>query len=224
MLVDLARNDLGRVCEPGHRRGRQAARGRALLAHHAPRLAGRGQAARRARTRFSLLEATFPAGTVSGAPKVRAMQIISEIEGTRRGVYAGAIGYVGYDGAVDTCIAPAHDRDARRARAAAGRRRHRRRLGARQRAPGVPATRSRRSAPRSTSPRRAGTGDDGSMPAIRPSERRRARAQLLLVDNYDSFTYNLAHLLLRGGRRRRRPPPRRGLRGGGRGARARRTS
>jgi anthranilate synthase component 1 len=54
---------------------------------------------------FSLLEATFPAGTVSGAPKVRAMQIISEIEGRRRGVYAGAIGYVGYDGAVDTCIA-----------------------------------------------------------------------------------------------------------------------
>jgi anthranilate synthase component I len=54
---------------------------------------------------FSLLEATFPAGTVSGAPKVRAMQLISEIEGRRRGVYAGAIGYVGYDGAVDTCIA-----------------------------------------------------------------------------------------------------------------------
>jgi anthranilate synthase component 1 len=54
---------------------------------------------------LSLLQATFPAGTVSGAPKVRAMQLISAIEGTRRGVYAGALGYVGFDGALDTCIA-----------------------------------------------------------------------------------------------------------------------
>ena len=54
---------------------------------------------------LSLLQATFPAGTVSGAPKVRAMQLISAIEGTRRGIYAGALGYVGFDGALDTCIA-----------------------------------------------------------------------------------------------------------------------
>ena len=54
---------------------------------------------------FSLLQATFPAGTVSGAPKVRAMQLISEIEGKRRGIYAGALGYVCFDGSVDTCIA-----------------------------------------------------------------------------------------------------------------------
>jgi anthranilate synthase component 1 len=51
------------------------------------------------------LQATFPAGTVSGAPKVRAMEIIEELEGVRRGPYAGAVGYIGYDGSMDTCIA-----------------------------------------------------------------------------------------------------------------------
>src|SRR5213082_433990 len=54
---------------------------------------------------FDVLRATFPAGTVSGAPKIRAMQIISEMEQTRRGCYAGAIGYFGFDGNIDSCIA-----------------------------------------------------------------------------------------------------------------------
>ena len=54
---------------------------------------------------FDLLRATFPAGTVSGAPKIRAMEIIDELEPCRRGPYAGAVGYVGYDGNMDTCIA-----------------------------------------------------------------------------------------------------------------------
>src|SRR2546423_15597978 len=54
---------------------------------------------------FDLLKATLPAGTVSGAPKIRAMQIISELENTRRGCYAGAIGYFGFDGNLDSCIA-----------------------------------------------------------------------------------------------------------------------
>jgi anthranilate synthase component I len=54
---------------------------------------------------FDLVKATFPAGTVSGAPKIRAMQIIGELEKTRRGCYAGAIGYFGFDGSVDSCIA-----------------------------------------------------------------------------------------------------------------------
>jgi anthranilate synthase component 1 len=53
---------------------------------------------------FDLMRATFPAGTVSGAPKVRAMQIISELEGTTRGSYSGALGYFGYDGNHDSCI------------------------------------------------------------------------------------------------------------------------
>jgi anthranilate synthase component 1 len=56
-------------------------------------------------TPFDLLRACFPAGTVSGAPKIRAMQIISELEGYRRGVYAGAVGYALPGGALDTCIA-----------------------------------------------------------------------------------------------------------------------
>jgi len=56
-------------------------------------------------TAFDLVKATFPAGTVSGAPKIRAMQIISELEQTRRGCYAGAIGYFGFDGNIDSCIA-----------------------------------------------------------------------------------------------------------------------
>jgi anthranilate synthase component I len=54
---------------------------------------------------FDLLRACFPAGTVSGAPKVRAMQLISELEGYRRGPYAGAVGYALPDGTLDTCIA-----------------------------------------------------------------------------------------------------------------------
>jgi anthranilate synthase component 1 len=54
---------------------------------------------------FDLVRATFPAGTVSGAPKVRAMQLISELEGYRRGPYAGAVGYALPDGTLDTCIA-----------------------------------------------------------------------------------------------------------------------
>jgi anthranilate synthase component 1 len=104
MLVDLARNDLGRVCDPGTVevvKELQVERYSHIM-HLVSQVEGR---LRDGEDAFSLLEATFPAGTVSGAPKVRAMQIISEIEGRRRGVYAGAIGYVGYDGAVDTCIA-----------------------------------------------------------------------------------------------------------------------
>ncbi len=104
MLVDLARNDLGRVCEPG------SVRVSKLLEverySHVMHLVSQVDGALRdGEDALSLLGATFPAGTVSGAPKVRAMQLISQIEGTRRGVYAGALGYVGFDGALDTCIA-----------------------------------------------------------------------------------------------------------------------
>jgi anthranilate synthase component 1 len=104
MLVDLARNDLGRVCDPGSVEvvKQLEVERYSHIMHLVSQVEGR---LREGEDGFSLLEATFPAGTVSGAPKVRAMQIISEIEGRRRGVYAGAIGYVGFDGAVDTCIA-----------------------------------------------------------------------------------------------------------------------
>jgi len=56
------------------------------------------------RTAYDLMRATFPAGTVSGAPKIRAMQIIAQHEPVQRGFYAGALGYFGYDGNMDTCI------------------------------------------------------------------------------------------------------------------------
>jgi len=56
------------------------------------------------RSAFDLMRATFPAGTVSGAPKIRAMQLISQMEATQRGSYAGALGYFSYDGNLDSCI------------------------------------------------------------------------------------------------------------------------
>ena len=57
------------------------------------------------KTTFDAVRATFPAGTVSGAPKIRAMQIIAELEKSRRGFYAGVVGYFGFDGTLDSCIA-----------------------------------------------------------------------------------------------------------------------
>jgi anthranilate synthase component 1 len=103
MLVDLGRNDLGRVCEYGSVRLDQmmVVERYSHVMHIVSDVRGRLRSGCDA---FDLLRATFPAGTVSGAPKVRAMEIIERLEGTRRGLYAGAIGYVGYDGAMDSCI------------------------------------------------------------------------------------------------------------------------
>jgi anthranilate synthase component 1 len=104
MLVDLARNDLGRVCLPGSIR---VARSMVVERYsHVMHIVSNvfGQL-RDDQDAASLLRATFPAGTLSGAPKVRAMQIISQLEGRRRGVYGGAIGYLGFGGDMDTCIA-----------------------------------------------------------------------------------------------------------------------
>jgi anthranilate synthase component 1 len=103
MLVDLGRNDLGRVCEYGSVRVEEMmiVERYSHVMHIVSDVRGRLQAGRDA---FDLLRATFPAGTVSGAPKVRAMEIIEALEGTRRGLYAGAIGYIGYDGNMDSCI------------------------------------------------------------------------------------------------------------------------
>ena len=104
MLVDLGRNDLSRVCLPGTVgvvRFLEAER-YSHVTHLVSEVAGE---LRPERTAFDLLRACFPAGTASGAPKVRAMQIISELEGYRRGPYAGAVGYALPGGALDTCIA-----------------------------------------------------------------------------------------------------------------------
>ncbi len=104
MLVDLARNDVGRVAEFGSIRlteFMQIERYSHVM-HIVSNIVGRLRAGC---TAFDVVRATFPAGTVSGAPKIRAMQIISELEKTRRGCYAGAIGYFGFDGNFDSCIA-----------------------------------------------------------------------------------------------------------------------
>ena len=104
MLVDLGRNDLSRVCAPGtvHVVRFLEAERYSHVTHLVSEVAGELMPGR---TGFDLLRACFPAGTVSGAPKVRAMQIISELEGYRRGPYAGAVGYALPDGSLDTCIA-----------------------------------------------------------------------------------------------------------------------
>jgi anthranilate synthase component I len=103
MLVDLARNDVGRVSDYGTVRVTELMdiERYSHVMHIVSNVTGR---LRTGSTGFDLVKATFPAGTVSGAPKIRAMQIISELEGTRRGCYAGAIGYFGFDGNLDSCI------------------------------------------------------------------------------------------------------------------------
>jgi len=104
MLVDLGRNDLSRVCRPGTVRVERLLEPERFshVTHLVSEVTGE---LRPGVTPFDLLRATFPAGTVSGAPKVRAMQLISELEGYRRGPYAGAVGYALPDGTLDTCIA-----------------------------------------------------------------------------------------------------------------------
>ncbi|MFN8188002.1 MAG: anthranilate synthase component I family protein [Gaiellales bacterium] len=105
MLVDLGRNDLSRVCEAGTVNVEQFLKAERYshVTHLVSEVAGE---VRPGVGPFDLLRATFPAGTVSGAPKVRAMQIISELEGYRRGPYAGAVGYaLPGTSTFDTCIA-----------------------------------------------------------------------------------------------------------------------
>jgi len=103
MLVDLARNDIGRVCEFGSVTVPEmmVIERYSHVMHIVSQVEGR---IAQGRTAYDLMRATFPAGTVSGAPKIRAMQIIAASEPSRRGIYAGALGYFGYDGNSDTCI------------------------------------------------------------------------------------------------------------------------
>jgi anthranilate synthase component 1 len=104
MLVDLGRNDLSRVCRPGTVRVERFLEVEPYS--HVTHLVSQVDGELRDEVgHFDLLRACFPAGTVSGAPKVRAMQIISELEGYRRGAYAGAVGYALPGTALDTCIA-----------------------------------------------------------------------------------------------------------------------
>ena len=104
MLVDLGRNDLGRVCEYGSVRVPQymSLERYSHVMHLVSTVDGR---LAEDRDHLDALVACFPAGTVSGAPKIRAMQILSELEPTRREIYAGAVGYVDFAGNLDFCIA-----------------------------------------------------------------------------------------------------------------------
>ncbi|KAI1804530.1 anthranilate synthase component 1 [Daldinia bambusicola] len=114
MLVDLARNDINRVCDPLTTRVDRlmVVEKFSHVQHLVSQVSG---ALRPGQTRFDAFRSIFPAGTVSGAPKVRAMELIAELEREKRGVYAGAVGYFGYgavgpdgrekEGAMDTCIA-----------------------------------------------------------------------------------------------------------------------
>ncbi len=104
MLVDLARNDLGRVCECGSVQTTDFLKVERFtrVMHLVSNIQGR---LKDTHDSIDLLCATFPAGTVSGAPKIRAMEIIDELEPERRGIYSGAIGYLGFDGDMDMCIA-----------------------------------------------------------------------------------------------------------------------
>lgn len=103
MLVDLGRNDLGRVCRPGSVQVDQlmTIERYSHVMHIVSNVVGELAPGHDA---FDLLQACFPAGTVSGAPKIRAMEIIDELENTRRGPYAGAVGYFAYSGNMDSCI------------------------------------------------------------------------------------------------------------------------
>ncbi|MEA3292146.1 MAG: anthranilate synthase component I family protein, partial [Pseudomonadota bacterium] len=104
MLVDLGRNDVGRIAEIGsvELTERMIIERYSHVMHIVSNVIGQLQPGLDA---IDVLRATFPAGTVSGAPKVRAMEIIEELEPDKRGIYAGAIGYIGWHGNMDTAIA-----------------------------------------------------------------------------------------------------------------------
>jgi anthranilate synthase component I len=104
MLVDLGRNDLGRVCEYGTVKVSDffTIEKYSHVMHIVSHVEGKF---RPGLTAFDLVRAAFPAGTVSGAPKVRALEIISALEPDARGAYAGTVGYFGFDGNMDTCLA-----------------------------------------------------------------------------------------------------------------------
>jgi anthranilate synthase component 1 len=104
MLVDLARNDVGRIAEFGSVKVtdfmtiERYSHVMHIVSHVSGQLAD-------GRSAYDVMRATFPAGTVSGSPKVRAMQIINDLEVSKRSTYAGAVGYFGFDGHLDSCIA-----------------------------------------------------------------------------------------------------------------------
>ena len=104
MLIDLGRNDIGRVAETGtvELTEKMQIERYSHVMHIVSNVSGK---LKQGMSSMDALKATFPAGTVSGAPKIRAMEIIDELEPVKRGIYAGAVGYIGWNGNMDTAIA-----------------------------------------------------------------------------------------------------------------------
>ena len=176
MLVDLGRNDVGRVAEIGSVQVTDYAiiERYSHVMHIVSNVEGR---LREGVDWLDVLRAAFPAGTLSGAPKIRAMEIIDELEHLRRGPYGGCVGYVDHTGNMDMAIAirtmlVQNDSDL-----PSGRRRDRRGFEARSRIPGVP-----EQSPGPRTRHRSGAGG-------------RRLIRILMIDNYDSFTYNLVQYL-----------------------------
>ena len=166
-----------------HGARRRADGGRALLARHAPGLERPRRGSRRACARPTCVRAAFPAGTLSGAPKIRAMEIIEELEPSRRGIYGGAVGYIslhGQPGPGDRHPHAGHD--------AATRSTCRRARASSPTACRAPSTRECVNKARAVRERRRGRRRRGI-------GAREESLMLLVIDNYDSFTYNLVQYL-----------------------------
>ena len=182
MLVDLARNDLGRVARAGTV-GVNPYRHVERYSHVMHIVSGVNGELAPGKDAFDLFAAAFPAGTLVGAPKVRAMEIIDELEPVRRGFYGGTVGYFGHGGDMDHAITirtMVFRGDTYSYQAGAG-----------VVADSVPQTEYRGSAgeERDRAPR-AGACRGGAVST--PS----TAARLLLIDNYDSFTYNLVQAFM----------------------------
>ena len=183
MLVDLGRNDLGRVCEFGSIEAPEliAVERYSHVIHLVSRVTGR---LREDTDAYALLRAAFPAGTVSGAPKVRAMEIIEALEKTRRGPYAGAVGYLGFNGNMDTCItirAIVMQDGVAHLQAGAG-----------IVADSDPAHEWQETLHKA---RALGIAIEAAESEMKEQKKQRDKNQVLVIDNYDSFTYNLVQYL-----------------------------
>ena len=181
MLLDLGRNDVGRVAKIGTvTRHRAASSSSAIPMSCTSSPTSRASCSRTTRALSTCCKATFPAGTVSGAPKVRAMEIIDELEPVKRGIYAGAVGYLGFNGDMDLAIAirTAVIKDGKLyVQAGAG-------IVA-DSDPDCEWQETQNKARALLARRRNGRGRP------RHAYRLRRIAMLLMIDNYDSFTYNL---------------------------------
>ena len=178
MLIDLGRNDVGRVSAPGTVRltERMVIERYSHVMHLASNVRGRGAPGIRP---ADVVRAAFPAGTLSGAPKIRAMEIIEELEPARRGIYGGAVGYISYTGNMDFAIAIrtlVAKQDTIYVQAGAG-----------IVADSVPAAEYKECVNKARA----------VVSAVEVARRAlgRQRLMLLVIDNYDSFTYNLVQYL-----------------------------